>query len=65
MYRDLGDLFKLKEVARSPWNYPGSDPLPWAMDIFKLDSYVVNFFLTSGQHEAGTGDPNLDFWLDF
>ena len=69
MYRDLGDLFKLKEVAGSPWNYPGSNPLPWATDIFILDSYVVNFFfwqVDSMRWELGTqittqGPAGVDF----
>ena len=35
------------------------------MDILLLDSYVVIFFLTNGQHEAGTWDPNYTLGVDF
>ena len=35
------------------------------MDIFILDSYVVIFFLTSGQCEAETWDPNYTPGVDF
>ena len=58
-------LFRLVLFQRRQTNSGLKTLANQTTDIFILDSYVVIFFLTSGQHEAGTWDPNYTPGVDF